>query len=116
VLVTIPGTNDRLVLQRFDLEEALDKLGVDYLFVTSTPPTHVKSGSRFEYTVAVKSKKGGVTYRLDSGPDGMSVSPTGVITWNVPADMASGSVSVILSVKDATAQERFHSFPLKIER
>jgi hypothetical protein len=116
MLVTIPGTNDRLVAQRFDLEEALDKLGVDYLFVTSTPPTHVKSGSQFEYAVGVKSKKGGVTYRLDSAPDGMNVSPTGVITWNVPTDMATGSVSVILSVKDASAQERLHSFPLKIER
>ena len=39
VLITIPETNDRLVLHRFDLDAALDKSGVDYLFVMSEPPS-----------------------------------------------------------------------------
>lgn len=79
-----------------------------------SPSSGAKTGSQFEYAVTVKSKKGGVKYRLDSGPDRMTISPTGVITWDVPSDMAPGSVSVILSVQDASAQERLHSFVLKI--
>src|SRR5262249_48210589 len=37
LIVTLPRTNDRLVLHRFDVEEALEKSSVDYLFVTSRP-------------------------------------------------------------------------------
>src|SRR5262249_17416202 len=37
LLVTIPATNDRLILYRFNPDEALAKSDIDYLFVTSQP-------------------------------------------------------------------------------
>jgi len=35
MIVTLPMTNDRLIVHRVDLDEALEKADIDYLFVTS---------------------------------------------------------------------------------
>jgi predicted Zn finger-like uncharacterized protein len=116
LLVTIPNTNDRLIVRRFDLDELLAKADVDYLFVASQPPLGVKAGEKLTYQVAVKSKKGGVKYKLESGPPGMAVSGTGLLTWPVPGDFADKSTDVILTVSDSTGQEVFHSFSLAVQR
>jgi predicted Zn finger-like uncharacterized protein len=112
LIVTVPPGNDRLVLHRFDLDAALDKSGIDYLFVTSRPPA-AGPGAKFEYRIKVKSKKGGVKFKLDAGPDGMTVSPGGLVTWSVPAGF-SGPAAVIITVSDKTGQETFHSFTLSV--
>jgi hypothetical protein len=116
LLVTIPNTNDRLIVRRFDLDELLAKADVDYLFVASQPPLGVKAGEKLTYQLTVKSKKGGVKYKLESGPPGMAVSATGQLTWPVPADLADKSADVILTVSDSSRQEVFHSFSLAIQR
>src|SRR5262249_51307308 len=101
LVVSVPGTNDRLVLHRLRPEGALDKSGIDYLIVTTTPPATGKKGDEYRYKVAVKSKKGGLKFRLDSGPKGMAVSPAGEVVWKVPADFAEAATDVILTVSDA---------------
>jgi hypothetical protein len=110
LIVTIPETGDKLHLQRFDLDEALETSGIDYLLVTSQPPHRFKPGKRLNYQMAVKSKKGGVKYKLESGPQGMAVSPSGQVTWSVPADYAGREENVIITVSDAAGQEIFHTF------
>jgi len=107
------GTNNRLVLHRFDVEEVLDKSGVDYLLVTSRPPARVKPGDTLVYRMTIKSKKGGVQCRLESGPEGMRVSPDGKLTWKAPAKATSDTV--IIMVRDKTGQEMFHTFKLTAE-
>src|SRR5205807_2814563 len=67
-------------------------------------------GATYSYPVVVKSKKGGIKYRLDAAPSGMDVSSTGVITWRVPPDAA--DVDVILSVSDGSGQEVFQNFKI----
>jgi hypothetical protein len=114
LVVTIPGTNDQLILHRFDVEEALAKSGIDYLVVTSRPPATASRGSLYSYQLAVKSKKGGVKYRLDAGPEGMKVSPEGRLTWAVPRDFADREAVVILTVSDAPGQEIFHTFKINL--
>jgi hypothetical protein len=64
--------------------------------------------------VAVKSKKGGVKVTLASGPEGMTVSPTGLVKWRVPADFKGGESNVVLTVRDGSDQEVFHTFTLRI--
>lgn len=110
LLITIPATNDALVLRKFDVMGELDRSGIDYLFVTSTPPPSAKRGESYRYPIDVKSKRGGVSFKLESGPEGMTVSPAGVVTWRVPAD--SGEANVIITIKDASGQEVFHTFNL----
>jgi hypothetical protein len=110
LIVTIPAACDRLVLHRFDVEAALEKSGVDYLLIASSPPTAAKKGTLYAYRLTVKSKKGGVKSRLESGPPGMKLSPKGVLTWRVPADFAEDQTDVLITVTDASGQEVFQKF------
>lgn len=110
VLVCVPGTNDRLVLRKFDLDAAFEASGVDYLYVSSRPRT-VVPGKGFDYQILAKSKKGGVKYTLDAGPTGLKVDAAGKVTWAAPADFKDPE-SVIVTVSDASGQEIFHSFEL----
>lgn len=115
VLVSIPATNDRLMLYRVDLNEMLEKSGIDYLFVTSRPPAEVRPGSTLRYEMVVKCKRGPASFRLETGPEGLAVSPRGEITWAVPSD-AQGDQNVVVLVKDAGGQESFHTFRLLVRR
>jgi hypothetical protein len=110
LIVTIPGTGERVVLHRFNVETALEKSGVDYLLITSSPSTTAKKGALYAYRLEVKSKKGGVKSRLESGPPGMKLSPKGVLTWRVPADFAEDQADVLITVTDAGGQEVFQKF------
>jgi hypothetical protein len=51
--IHIPMSNDRLVLKRLDIEAALEKSGIDYLFITSHAPGTAKRGATFRYQLAV---------------------------------------------------------------
>jgi hypothetical protein len=87
---------------------------LDYLLVTSIPPRTAKVGKPFEYPMTVQSKQGKVTYGLSSGPKGMKVTPMGVVHWNVPSAMKNTEEDVILTIKDASEREIFHTFKLQI--
>ncbi len=114
LLITIPPTNDRLFLRRFDLDDLLAKSDIDYLLVVSQPPQTVVRGESFRYQLAIKSKKGGAKAKLESGPKEMSLSPEGLLTWAVPKDLTEKEVDVIVSVSDATGQETVQRFQLEV--
>ncbi len=114
VVVAVPKTNDRLILYRFDPEAALEKSNLDYLVVTSQAPPAARAGQEYAYQLAVKSKKGGVKYRLDSGPKGMAIDAAGKLTWTPAAD-APKENDVVVSVRDASGQEVAHSFRVGVE-
>lgn len=114
LLVVFPPSNDRLELHRLNLTAAMDASGLDYLLVTSQPPRVAKAGELFEYQLTVRSKQGKVAYSLSSGPKGMDVSPTGLVRWEVPADVTATEEDIILTVKDASDREIFHTFKLRI--
>ena len=112
VIVTLAETNDRLFLTRFNINEALEESGIDYLIVMSNAPSTVKPGSNYEYQLDVKSKKGGLKYKIDSGPQGMTISKKGRVSWRAPQKPESASDKVILSIKDSADQEVFHVFTI----
>jgi hypothetical protein len=113
LLVTIPAGDDRLVLRRFDVEEALKKSGADYLVVTTQPPRTARKGARYTYQIGVQTNKGGMKYRLDAGPPGMRVSPRGLVTWAVPADFKGAEVDVLLTLTSGSGQEVLHAFKIR---
>jgi hypothetical protein len=115
LLVILPGDNDRLVLHRFDLDDLLAKADTDYLFVQSQPVTVAVKGQPYVYQLAVRSKKGGIRIKVESGPKGMKVTPEGKLTWDVPRDCAENEVDVILTVGDASGQETFHTFKVAVK-
>lgn len=116
VIAVLPTSNDQVVLHKIDADAELEKSGLDYLIVTSQPPSEVRAGAAFNYPIKVKSKDKKVSYQLDSGPKGMEVSAEGVVTWAVPADAPAGSHDVILTVRAGANQEVFHTFTVRVVR
>jgi len=108
LFITIPATNDRLVLRRLDLGEALDRTGEDYLIVNSTPVLAAKVGQKLEHQIVAKSKKGGLSFSLAEGPQGLTVGPEGKVTWLPPQTLRGEEVNAAVTVKAASGQERIH--------
>jgi hypothetical protein len=100
------------VYHKIDVDAALEKSGENYLLISSKPPRDIKAGKTLTYAIKVKSKQGGVTYKLDSGPNGMTVSDDVIVTWAVPADAV--DQDVILTIRDKSGQETFHTFTVKV--
>jgi Putative Ig domain len=113
--VTVPESSDQIVVRRVDVIESLQKSGVVYLFVTSLPPRTAFRRQAYEYQLAVASRKGGVTYSLTDAPKGMTISPQGKVSWNVPADYEEDEAAIVLLVKDASGQETFHTFTIRVK-
>lgn len=115
LMITIPDSKDRLVLRRFDLVEELGQAGIDYLYVNSRPARIALKGQRFVYQLDVKSKRGNVQYSLESGAPGMTLSKTGKLEWGVPAHYQGKEESIIISIRDASGQELFHTFKIAVQ-
>lgn len=114
LLAILPEAADKLILHRFDLDAMLDKASIDYLFMTGQLPPTVARGATFSYAPTIRSKKGGVKVRVESGPDRMKVTADGKVTWPVPTAGSDKEVNVLLSVTDASGQETLHAFKLLI--
>jgi hypothetical protein len=110
LLVQVPMTRDKLVLRRFDIDEALDESGIDFLFVNSLASPETRPGASYEYAVDVKSKAGVTRFSLLSAPKGMTVSQTGIVSWKVPNVFDYSDVHVVLKVEDELEQQVLHSF------
>lgn len=113
-LVTIPAQRDRLYVRRFDLVDALQQADIDYLFVASLPSQTAERGESYRYPIRVESRRGDVKYELEGGPDGMAISSEGILTWKPPADFAEREVGVIIQIRDASEQEIFHAYTIRI--
>lgn len=115
LLVIVPPARNRLILKRLDVEEVLSKSGMDYLFVVSSPPPKATRGRLLEYQISTKSKRGGVTYELEGGPEGMKLSERGRLSWYVPTSLEEEAVSVIVLVADRSGQQVYHTFTCDVE-
>lgn len=113
LLVTIPATNDRLVLRKLDVEKALKEAKTQYLYVSSLPPRQALKGSTFTYQIEVKSS-GKVEFALDDGPRGMTLSKTGKLAWDIPADIAEREAAVIVSIVGDSGRKIFHAFTVRL--
>jgi hypothetical protein len=114
VLVNLPESNDRVVVRPLNLIDALNQLGQDYLFVLSRPDRQVAAGSTFTYRLDVKSKAGGLRYKVESGPEGMTVSSAGIVRWRAPDRPDPQPIRVILTIRSASGKEVQHAFDLTV--
>ncbi|MGO9601597.1 MAG: WD40 repeat domain-containing protein [Isosphaeraceae bacterium] len=114
LLITLPPTNDRLVLRRLDIEKALDRLGSQALFVKTPAALHAKAGVLLEHQMHARSQAGGVQYTLTDGPDGMRVSPSGKLTWVAPKEMTRETARAVVAVADASGREQFHALTIQV--
>jgi hypothetical protein len=117
LIVTIPLDRKKLILHRFDLEQAIAKTKSDYVRVTSVPKTLIQPGKHWSYPITAKTPRGDALYSLASGPKGMTVSDKGVVDWDAPADFpADDEVEVRVRVHKKDGPELVHSFWLQPAR
>ena len=116
LLITLPPSNDKLVLRPMDLIGRIEESGKDFLFVTSVPETQTSTGSRYSYQITAESNAGGVKYKLESGPEGMTLSDSGQLRWKVTRRPIGGIAKVIVALSDASGKEAFHSFDIAVVR
>jgi len=113
LLVTLPASNDRLVLHKLDLPADPPKSAA--LAISSVPPPVVSRGSTFSYAITAHPPGQSLTFRLEEGPPGLAVSSEGVVTWPVPATQPLALVPVRIRVRSATGAEAVHSFRLGVQ-
>jgi len=113
-LVTLGEGNSSIIVRPFDLAQAYQSLGLDYLFVDSAPVHWVTRGGAYKYPIHVQSKQGGVKFSLQSGPRGMRISPQGVLQWNAGDSLAASEAVVIVEISDASGKQIFHTFQIEI--
>ncbi|MCB1837448.1 MAG: tandem-95 repeat protein, partial [Alcanivoracaceae bacterium] len=70
--------------------------------ITSTAPLSAVEGALYQYTVAVSDSDDAnngtdLTFALTTAPAGMTISPTGVISWTPPNGISSADVTVQVS-------------------
>ncbi len=109
-----PLTSDRLIHRKFDLKDLLDKSGKEYLLVTSSAPTRAKAGSQWQYPITALAKTGTLSYSLQAAPEGMKLTPEGLLTWKIPAGIQ-GRAPVKVRVTDGGEKELQHSFVLEFD-
>ena len=115
VIAMLPEQQDSVVLRRFDVGEELQRSGQKYLVVLSVPPPSVAVGQTYQYQLVAKSRSGKVRYRLDSGPEGMTLSDRGLLLWDVKTQPPDASASVIISVSDEAGRAAMHSFAVAVK-
>ena len=114
VLVILPDRGDRVEVHPFNLMQALNDSGQPYLFVLSEPQTRAFAGKDYVYRIDAKSKARGVRFTLETGPEGMTLSPDGVLRWKAPAAQAGKSFDVIVTLS-APGREITHAFTVQVE-
>jgi hypothetical protein len=115
LLITIPPENDRLVLRRLDLDQAMNRSGADYLLVVSKPTVAATAGRKLEHQVVARSKKGGVKFSLSDGPEGMSVASDGKLTWMVPEKLKGEDAVAVVRADGAAGLQRLHRLRIRID-
>jgi hypothetical protein len=116
LLITIPASDDRLVLRRLDLKKSLNGTGRDYFLITSRTSLHAKAGQMLNHQITGISRAGGLRYTLTQGPDGLAVSPDGRLSWVPPKDgTGSDPVAVVVTVSDSSSRQRFHTIQISVD-
>jgi hypothetical protein len=115
LLIYLNSDKDKLFLRKLSIEDALAADGIDYLYVASLPKPSFIPGLKYQYQVKVKSRKGNVIFSLENPLPGLSLSKTGLLEWQVPADYAKKSEDILISISDDSKQTIFHNFKLSAE-
>jgi WD40 repeat protein len=115
LLITVPASNDRLVLRRLSLDEGIAHSGKPILAVTSASDLSARPGQRLTHQIQVRSSKGGATFDLSHGPEGLSVSGDGSMRWQVPLNAERKEYEAIVTIGDASGKQIFHTVRIKVE-
>lgn len=111
LIVVIPPPGNRLIFQPCPQEPGLLRKK-EYLFVQSQPPLHAERNRTYFYDVKVAASAGDVKYSIELSPDGVSISPTGRLTWLVPETAATES-RITVVIRDGDNRQVRHTFHVR---
>ncbi len=109
-IVAIADEHDRLLIKQIDLAAILARADIHDLLVMSQPPPMVHPGQNYRYQLEVLSSSGGIEYELTTGPQGMTITPTGLVSWRAPESRVPATAHAVISIKDQSSQSVFHTF------
>ena len=115
-LITLPASNDRLMLRSLHLKQKLKAADRSFLYVESLPPLSVNAGETLEYRIQVESRGKKVRISLEDGPAEARLTKKNLLKWKVPADTPEPWARFLLSISNGDGQEMFHSFEVAIRR
>jgi VCBS repeat-containing protein len=106
-------TNDMASGGMIALLDVSNSLG-DAPTITSTPSTTALQGQPYSYQVTATDPQGGpFTFALDTGPAGMAMSASGLVSWT-PSLSQLGPFAVTVRVTDNTARSTTQSFTVTV--
>ena len=102
-----------LNLFRVDATQLLNEADIAPL-VMSRPPIWAHAGSRYEYVLQLFPSEQKVTFKIQSGPDGMQIDDRGHLTWDVPSIPESHVVYPVIRVTDSRNRKTDHQLTLLV--
>jgi S1-C subfamily serine protease len=116
LLITVPTTNDRLVLRRLDFAAALERAKSPVLFVTSPRTLDARAGMPLEHQLRARSLGGSIRYSLTDGPNGLAVTASGKLTWTPSKEEVGRNTQAVVRLVDpTTGWERMHQIEILVE-
>ena len=83
--------------------------------ISGTPETTALEDSLYRYELLAVDEEGEkLSYEVATGPEQMSISPTGLVEWT-PAAADTGEVPITLNASDPAGQTAMQSFTLDVE-
>lgn len=83
----------------------------------SRPPNEqsARRAQQLAHQIQVHSSKGGTTFEMSRGPEGLSVSCDGKVQWKVPKNADRKEHEAIITIGDSFGKQVFHTVPIKAE-
>jgi hypothetical protein len=113
-LVFLPRSGKTLIRRPFLFKPFLDSTEKDYLLVKNRASLRVRTGQVWTYAIDVVARYEPVTFRLEKSPEGMTLSPKGVLNWRVPAGIE-GRARVVVAISDTKANTIRHRFEIAFD-
>lgn len=112
VVVAVPGSEVASVY-KVDVGDLLARSRRSVQFL-SQPVAEVSRGRAFTYSAVAWAAKGPAVFDLEFGPPGMTVSPAGLVSWDVPTNSSDPSADVRLAARSADGNTTTQVFRLNI--
>ncbi|MCA9192049.1 MAG: putative Ig domain-containing protein [Planctomycetales bacterium] len=113
VILRVRDGRGGIALQSFQV--AVTAPGTSPCFSTSAPSTDATVGRPYQYQFLAQDADGdSITFRLDSGPEGMTIDPlTGTLSWTPASDQV-GTHGVVITAVDSHGLRRSLPFFLNV--
>jgi len=114
LLLWLSQTDNSIKVFHLNIEEKLKEAELDYLYISNPIKLQGVKGTSYKHQLIIKSENDGIIAILDSGPEGLTLSEDGMITWAIPDDFQHVDALFEVSISDNSRQKRKYSFRIQI--